>query len=174
MGESTTRTPQEKLPKYIPDRDKLCLSEEQAEYVYEAVENGEQVKPLSVNCSVDEQDPIVNPYTIALRTNPDSSLKKEPALEMKKCDLTWSILSTVVDYTECGKSSPYKEVNYSPVYNKFTSTKDFMMKQQITGKRGMKMYHVICMREISLMTIMMSVQPIWDITILRERKELFL
>ena len=45
---------------------------------------------------------------------------------MKKCDLTWSILSTVVDYTECGKSSPYKEVNHSPVYRKFTSTKDLV------------------------------------------------
>ena len=45
---------------------------------------------------------------------------------MKKCDLTWSILSTVVDYTECDKSSPYKEVNYSPVYSKFTSTKDLV------------------------------------------------
>ena len=102
------------------------MSKEQAEHVYEAVENGEQVKPLSVNSSVDEQFPIVNPYTIGLRTNTDSSLKKEPALEMKKCDLTWSILSTVVDYTECDKSSPYKEVNYSPVYSKFTGTKDLV------------------------------------------------
>ena len=106
LGESTTQTPPDKLPRYIPDRDKLCLSKEQAEHVYEAVENGEQVKPLSVNSSVDEQFPIVNPYTIGLRTNTDSSLKKEPALEMKKCDLTWSILSTVVDYTECDKNSP--------------------------------------------------------------------
>ena len=102
------------------------MSKEQAEHVYEAVENGEQVKPLSVNSSVDEQDSIFNPYTIGLRTNTDSSLKKEPAIEMKKCNLTWSILSTVVDYTECGKSSPYKEVNHSPVYNKFTSTKDLV------------------------------------------------
>ena len=45
LGESTTQTPPDKLPKYIPDRDKLCLSKEQAEHVYEAVENGEQVKP---------------------------------------------------------------------------------------------------------------------------------
>ena len=126
MGESTTQTSPDKLPRYIPDRDKLCLSKEQAEHVYEAVENGEQVKPLSVNSSVDEQDSIVNPYTIGLRTNTDSSLQKEPAIEMKKCDLTWSILSTVVDYTECGKSSPYKEVNHSPVYSKFTSTKDLV------------------------------------------------
>ena len=102
------------------------MSKEQAEHVYEAVENGEQVKPLSVNSSIDEQDSIFNPYTIGLRTNTDSSFKKEPAIEMKKCDLTWSILSTVVDYTECGKSSPYKEVNHSPVYSKFTSTKDLV------------------------------------------------
>ena len=83
------------------------MSREQAELVYEAVENGEQVKPLSVNNSVDKQFPVVNPYNpynhIGLRTNTDSSLKKEPSLEMKKCDLIWSILSTVVDYTECDK-----------------------------------------------------------------------
>ena len=102
MGESTTQTPPDRLPRYIPDRDKLCLSREQAELVYEAVENGEQVKPLSVNSSVDKQFPVVNPYTIGLI---DSSLKKEPSLEMKKCDLTWSILSTVVNYTECDKNS---------------------------------------------------------------------
>ena len=66
MGESTTQTPPEKFAKYIPDRDKLCLSKEQAEHVYEAVENGEQVKPLVVNSSVDEQFPVVNPYTIGL------------------------------------------------------------------------------------------------------------
>ena len=126
MGESTTQTPPDKLPKYIPDRDKLCLSREQAEHVYEAVENGEQVKPLVVNNSVDEQFSVVNPYTIGLRTNTNISLKKEPALKMKKCDLTWSILITVVDYTECEKNSPYKEVNCSPVYSKFTDTKDIV------------------------------------------------
>ena len=45
---------------------------------------------------------------------------------MKKCDLTWSILSAVVDYIECDKNSPYKEVNCSPVYSKFTDTKDIV------------------------------------------------
>ena len=102
------------------------MSREQAELVYEAVQNGEQVKPLSVNSSVDKQFPVVNPHTIGLRTNTDSSLKKDPSLEMKKCDLTWSILSTVVDYTECDKNSSYKEVNYSPVYNRFTDTRDLV------------------------------------------------
>ena len=126
MGESTTQTPLDRFPRYIPDRDKLCLSREQAELVYEAVENGEQVKPLSVNSSVDKQSPVGNPYTIGLRTNTDSSLKKEPLLEMNKCDLTWSILSTVVDYTENNKNSPYKEINYSHVYSRFTDTRDLV------------------------------------------------
>ena len=126
MGESTIQTPPDRLFRYIPDRDKLCLSREQAELVYEAVENGEQVKPLSVNSSVDKQSPVVNPCTIGLKTNTDSSLKKEPSIEMKKCDLTWSILSTVVDYTENDKESPYKEINYSPVYSRFTDTRDLV------------------------------------------------
>ena len=35
-------------------------------------------------------------------------------------------ISTVVDYTECYKNSPYKEVNYSPVYSRFTDTRDLV------------------------------------------------
>ena len=126
MGESTTQTPLEKSPKYIPDREKLCLTREQAEIVYEAVENGEQVKPLSVNSRVDVNSLAVNPYTIGLRTNTDSSLMKEPVLEMKRCDLTWSILSTVVEYTENDKESPYKNMNYSPIYSRFTDETDII------------------------------------------------
>ena len=121
LGESTTPTPSESLPRYIPDRDKLCLTKEQAELVYEAVANGKQVNPLAVNSRVDELSKIVNPYTVGLRTDTDSTLKKEPSSEMKKCDLTWSILSTVADYTENEKDSPYKEVNHSPIYSRFES-----------------------------------------------------
>ena len=77
--------------------------------------NGKQVNPLAVNSRVDELSKVVNPYTVGLRTNTDSTLKKEPFLEMKKCDLTWSILSTVVDYTENDKENPYKEMNHSPL-----------------------------------------------------------
>ena len=175
MGESTTQTPPDKLPKYIPDRDKLCLSREQAGHVYQAVENGKQVKPLVVNNSVDKQFSVVNPYTIGLRTNTDSSLKKEPSLEMKKCDLTWSILSTVVDYTECGKNSPYKEVNCSPVYSKFTDTKD-IVHDDTTDHWQERYKEVSCnlytrnsfddSNDVSTLT--------WDIINPREKKELFL
>ena len=108
----------------------MCLSKEQLELVYEAVANGEQVNPLAVNSRIDELSKVVNPYTVGLRTNTDSTLKKEPSLEMKKCDLTWSILSTVVDYTENDKDSPYKEMNHSPTHSRFEDTKDLILDDQ--------------------------------------------
>ena len=118
------------MPRFIPDRDKLCLTKEQAELVYEAVANGEQVNPLAVKSRVDELPKVVNPYTVGLRTSTDSTLKKEPSSEMKKCDLTWSILSTVVDYTENDKDNPYKEMNYSPIYNRFENVNDLIIGEQ--------------------------------------------
>ena len=106
------------------------MTKEQAELVYEAVANGEQVNPLAVNSRVEELSEVVNPYTVGLRTSTDSTLKKEPFSEMKKCDLTWSILSTVVDYTENDKDSPYKEMNHSPIYSRFEDTKDLLLDEQ--------------------------------------------
>ena len=106
------------------------MTKEQAELVYEAVANGKQVNPLAVNSRVEELPEVVNPYTVGLRTNTDSTLKKEPFSEMKKCDLTWSISSTVVDYTENDKDSPYKEMNHSPIYSRFEDTKDLTLDNQ--------------------------------------------
>ena len=106
------------------------MTKEQAELVNEAVANGEQVNPLAVNNRVDELSKIVNPYTVGLRADTDSTLKKEPSSEMKKCDLAWSILSTVVDYTENDKDSPYKEMNHSPIYSRFDNVNDLITDEQ--------------------------------------------
>ena len=106
------------------------MTKEQAELVYEAVANGEQVNPLAVNNRIDEFSEVVNPCTVGLRTDTDSTLKKEPSSEMKKCDLTWSILSTVVDYTENDKDSPYKEMNHSPIYSRFENVNDLITDEQ--------------------------------------------
>ena len=57
-------------------------------------------------------------------------MKKETSSEMKKCDLTSSLLSTVVDYTENDKDSPYKEVNHSPIYSRFENVKDLIIDEQ--------------------------------------------
>ena len=88
MGESTIPTSPEHLPRFIPDRDKLCLTKEQAKLVYEAVANDKQVNPLAVNSRGDELSIVVNPYSVGIRTDTDSTLKTEPTSEMRKCDLT--------------------------------------------------------------------------------------
>ena len=67
----------------------------------------------------------VNPYKEALTQKVDSHLHEEPSLEMKKCDLTWSIL---IDYTTSKDGSPYTEMNSSNLYNKMS-----VDEQLITG-----------------------------------------
>ena len=106
------------------------MTKEHAELVYEAVANGKQVNPLAVNSRVDELSKEVNPYTVGFRTSTDSTLKKEPSSEMKKCDLTWSILHTVVDYAENDKNSQYKEMNHSPIYSRFENVNDLITDKQ--------------------------------------------
>ena len=111
------------------------MTKEQAELVYDAVANDKQVNPLTVNSRVDDFSKVVNPHNVGLRTDTDSTLKKEPSSEMKKCDLTWSILSTVVDYTENNTDSPYKEVNHSPIYSRFESAQDLMSDEVFWDER---------------------------------------
>ena len=69
------------------------MTREEAEYVYQSVKNGTQVKPVHISRKVDKSvDVSVNPYKEALTQEVDGHLHEEPSLEMKKCDLTWSIL----------------------------------------------------------------------------------
>ena len=150
------------------------MTREQAELVYEAVANDKQVNPLAVNRRIDELSKVFNSYTVGLRTDTDSTLKKEPSSEMKKCDLTWSILSTVVDYTENDKDSPYKEVNHSPIYSRFESAQDLIIENsQIFGMRNLRKSLVTYTVVISLMTPMMLVLLIWVIISLKVKREPF-
>ena len=58
----------------------------------------------------------------------DSHLHEEPSLEMKRCDLTWSILSTEIDYTTDKDNSPYSEMNTSNLYNKLQEDEQLITK----------------------------------------------
>ena len=92
--------------------------------------NGKQVNHLAVNSQVDELFKVVNPYNVGLRTSTDSTLKKESSSEINKCDLTWSILSTVVDYTKKNKDSPHKEMNHSPIHSRFENVNGLITDEQ--------------------------------------------
>ena len=79
------------------------------------------MKPVHINRKVDKSlDVSVNPYKEALTQEVDGHLHEEPSLKMKKCDLTWSILSTEIDYTTNKDGSPYTEMNCSNLYNKLS------------------------------------------------------
>ena len=78
-------------------------------------------KYVHINRKVDKSvDVSVNPYKEALTQEVDGHLHKEPSLEMKKCDLTWSILSTEIDYTTNKDGSSYAVMNSSNLYNKLS------------------------------------------------------
>ena len=83
------------------------------------MKNRTQVKPVHISKTVDiSVDVSVNPYREALTQEVDGHLHEEPSLEMKKCDLAWSILGTMIDYTTIRDNSPYVEMNTSNLYNK--------------------------------------------------------
>ena len=78
----------------------------------ENLKNGTQIMPVHINskafkkCNVNE-----NPYKLALSKDVDDNGIVEPLLEMRKCDLTWSILSTSIDYTTDEGDNPYVDMN---------------------------------------------------------------
>ena len=95
------------------------MTKEEAEYVYRSVKNGTQVKPVHISKLVNRSvDVRVNPYKEALTQEVDGHLHEEPSLEMKKCDPTWSILSTELDYPTNKDGRPYTEMNSSNLYKK--------------------------------------------------------
>ena len=85
LGPSTPSTPSDyQTPQYIPNHEKICLTKEQAEYVYQSVKNGTQVKPVHISGKIDKSvDVSVNPYLEALTQKVDGHLHEEPSLEMK-------------------------------------------------------------------------------------------
>ena len=79
------------------------------------------MKPVHIGRKLDKSvDVTVNPYKEALTQEVDGHLHEEPSLEMKKCDLTWSILSTEIDYTTRKDGGPYTEMKSSNLYNKLS------------------------------------------------------
>ena len=100
----------------------MCLTEEQAQHVYEAVQSGRPVQPYISSVDLDQltcNNKDVNPYHAGLHARVDTKLFHESMLEMDQCDLNWSILSTHVDYTtHKGLDSPFKSMNTSNLYDR--------------------------------------------------------
>ena len=100
----------------------MCLTEDQAQHVFETVQNGRPIQPYTSHVDIDQlviENNDINPYHKGLCAMVNTELFQEPRLEMDNCDLNWSILSTPVEYaTHRDLDSPYKDMNTSPLYNK--------------------------------------------------------
>ena len=73
---------------------------------------------------------------------------------MKKCDLAWSILNTVTDYTTTRDISPYVEMNTSNLYNKQQLISGDSSKQWDERFEEVILY-AHCTIHTNLMTLMM-------------------
>ena len=75
----------------------------------------------------------------------DGHLHEEPSLEMKTCDLTWSILSTEIDYTTNKDGSPYTEMNSSNLYNKLSEDEQLITEDSSDQwMKGLKRSCALC------------------------------
>ena len=100
----------------------MCLTGEQAQHNYEPVQEVKSVQPHISHVDIDQLatgDSEVNPYHKGLCAMVDTELFQKPRLEMDRCDLNWSILSTHVDYTtDRDLDSSYKAMNKSVLYDR--------------------------------------------------------
>ena len=123
LRESTTSTP-EQQPKYIPEHEQLCLSRKAAQHVYEAVLNNKPVTPLYLktehgrsHAASPAVEAVLDPLSNAYSKSIDPQLHQKPLWHVHDAELTWSILSTDVDYTVADVQGPYKVLNNSPLFN---------------------------------------------------------
>ena len=150
------------------------MTKEETEYVYRSVKNGTQVKPVHTDKIIHKiVDVSVNPYQEALTQELDSHLHEEPSLEMKRCDLTWSILSTEIDYTTNKDNSPYREMNTSNLYNRLQGDEQLIMESS-SDQWDEKFEEVTCsLHYTHKFDDTNDVIPlIWEVTWLRMNQEL--
>ena len=75
---------------------------------------------------------------------------------MKKCDLTWSILSTEIDYTTNKDNISYTEMNTSNLYNKLSEDEQLITEDSSDQwDERFEKVHVHCIIHTNLMTLMM-------------------
>ena len=95
------------------------MTGDQAQHVYEAVQDGRPIQPYTSLVDIDQlatDDREVNPYHKGLCSIVDTELFQEPRMKMDQCDLNWS---TYIDYTtHRDLDSPYKDMNTSSLCSK--------------------------------------------------------
>ena len=110
--------------KYIPQHQKFCFSVSEANQVYEAIQQERPVYPTKISLGLDRTRKLLsetaNPYLAALKRDLDSEFQEEPLSDLYETDISWSILTTQVKYTETSEKSWFKPMNDSALFQGFT------------------------------------------------------
>ena len=83
----------------------------EAHKVYEAIQQDKLVCPMKISLGLDRMTQLLselaasNPYATALHKNFDSEFQEEPLSALNDADLSWSILTTHVQYTKAAEYS---------------------------------------------------------------------
>ena len=77
--------------------------------VYEAIQQERPVYPTKISLGLDRTRQLLsetaNPYVAALKRDLGSEFQEEQMSGLNETDLSWSILTTQVKYTEASKKS---------------------------------------------------------------------
>ena len=100
------------------------MSVSEANQVYEAIQQERPVYPTKISLGLDRTRQLfsetANPYAAALKREIDSEFQEEPMSDLNEADLSWSILTTHIKYTEGCEKSWFKPMNDSPLFQGFT------------------------------------------------------
>ena len=97
----------------------------EAHKVYEAMQQDKPVCPTKISLGLDKTTQLLsesaasNPYAAALHKNLDSEFQEEPVSALNDADLSWSILTTHVQYIKASEYSCFKPMNDSPLFKGF-------------------------------------------------------
>ena len=97
----------------------------EAHKIYEAIQQDKPVYPMKISLGIDRSNQAIsqptasNPYATMLQKNFDSEFQQEPVSALNDADLSWSILTTHVQYTKAAEYYCFKPMNNSPLFQSF-------------------------------------------------------
>ena len=100
--------------------------------MYEAVQQDKPVVPMKIHLGSDQsiqnvaETALLKILTLLLcKGNVYSEFQEEPLSVLNEADLSWSILTTHVQYTTAVQYSCFRPMNDSPLFQKFKENSEF-------------------------------------------------
>ena len=121
----------------------------EAHKVYEAIQQDKPLYPTNISLGLDRTTQLLsktaesNPYAATLHKKLDSEFQEEPVSALNEADLSWSILTTHVQYTQAAEYSCFKPMNDSPLFQSFKE-QNFSDAEWVQDMSGAHIAEVSC------------------------------